>query len=77
MTNSDHDKKYMQQALRLAANGKGNVEPNPMVGCVIVKENQIIGTGWHKKFGGRHAEINALEDCKARGHVKRKEQDRV
>ena len=56
--------KYMQMALRLAHRGIGLVEPNPAVGCLIVKANQIIGKGWHKKFGGPHAEINALQDCK-------------
>ncbi len=57
--------KYMQMALNLAKRGIGSVEPNPAVGAVIIKANQIIGTGWHKKFGGTHAEINALEDCKS------------
>jgi diaminohydroxyphosphoribosylaminopyrimidine deaminase/5-amino-6-(5-phosphoribosylamino)uracil reductase len=51
-------------ALRLARQGIGAVEPNPAVGCVIVKDNKIIGRGWHKKFGGPHAEINALKNCK-------------
>jgi len=55
--------KYMQMALGLARHGIGSVEPNPAVGCIIVKANQIIGKGWHKKFGGPHAEINALQDC--------------
>jgi diaminohydroxyphosphoribosylaminopyrimidine deaminase/5-amino-6-(5-phosphoribosylamino)uracil reductase len=58
------DEKYMQMALKLARHSVGSVEPNPAVGCIIVKANQIIGKGWHKKFGGPHAEINALEDCK-------------
>jgi diaminohydroxyphosphoribosylaminopyrimidine deaminase/5-amino-6-(5-phosphoribosylamino)uracil reductase len=58
------DEKYMQTALKLAARGIGSVEPNPAVGCVIVKSVQIIGKGWHRKFGESHAEINALEDCK-------------
>jgi diaminohydroxyphosphoribosylaminopyrimidine deaminase/5-amino-6-(5-phosphoribosylamino)uracil reductase len=53
----------MQAALRLAQRGIGSVEPNPAVGCVIVKSGQVIGKGWHKRFGGAHAEINALEDC--------------
>jgi diaminohydroxyphosphoribosylaminopyrimidine deaminase/5-amino-6-(5-phosphoribosylamino)uracil reductase len=57
----------MKAALRLARRGIGLVEPNPVVGAVIVKANQIIGRGWHKKFGGSHAEINALEDCKNLG----------
>ncbi len=61
------DEKYMQIALRLARRGLGLVEPNPAVGAVIVKNGRIIGSGWHKKFGGPHAEINALEDCKKQG----------
>ncbi len=61
------DTKYMSTALRLAQRGIGSVEPNPAVGAVIVKANQVIGKGWHKKFGGPHAEINALEDCKTLG----------
>jgi diaminohydroxyphosphoribosylaminopyrimidine deaminase/5-amino-6-(5-phosphoribosylamino)uracil reductase len=58
---------YMRMALQLAAKGLGFVEPNPAVGAVIVKNGKIIGKGWHKKFGGPHAEINALADCKKRG----------
>ncbi|MGA1979226.1 MAG: bifunctional diaminohydroxyphosphoribosylaminopyrimidine deaminase/5-amino-6-(5-phosphoribosylamino)uracil reductase RibD [Sedimentisphaerales bacterium] len=58
------DERYMRMALKLAKRGVGSVEPNPAVGAVIVKDNQVIGKGWHKKFGGPHAEINALEDCK-------------
>jgi len=58
------DTKYMQAALRLAKRGIGLIEPNPAVGAVILKANQIIGRGYHKKFGGPHAEINAIEDCK-------------
>lgn len=58
----------MQRALELAGRGLGEVEPNPAVGCVIVKDNRIIGEGWHRKFGGPHAEIAALEDCRQRGH---------
>jgi len=61
------DEKLMQKALKLAERGIGSVEPNPAVGCIITKGNQIVGKGWHKKFGGPHAEINALEDCKSLG----------
>ncbi len=61
------NKKHMLVALRLAARGLGYVEPNPAVGAVIVKSGKIIGRGWHKKFGGPHAEINALADCKKQG----------
>jgi diaminohydroxyphosphoribosylaminopyrimidine deaminase/5-amino-6-(5-phosphoribosylamino)uracil reductase len=64
---SNPGEKFMQAALRLAARGIGSVEPNPAVGAVIVKNSRIIGRGWHKKFGGPHAEIKALEDCKKRG----------
>jgi len=56
------DEKYMQVALRLGRRGIGSVEPNPAVGCIIVKGNQIVGRAWHRKFGGPHAEISALED---------------
>jgi diaminohydroxyphosphoribosylaminopyrimidine deaminase / 5-amino-6-(5-phosphoribosylamino)uracil reductase len=64
---SNCDEKFMQKTLKLAERGSGSAEPNPMVGCLIVKNNRIIGKGWHKKFGGPHAEINALEDCKKKG----------
>jgi len=57
------DKKYMELALELAALGEGNVNPNPMVGAVVVKAGEIIGKGYHKKYGGPHAEVFALEDA--------------
>ena len=60
--------RYMRRALELAAQGLGEVEPNPAVGCVIVRDGQIIGEGWHRRFGGAHAEIEALADCRAKGH---------
>lgn len=50
----------MARALALAALGQGLVEPNPMVGCVIVREGQIVGEGLHERFGGPHAEVHAL-----------------
>jgi len=59
----NRDKHYMQLAMELAENGKGGVNPNPLVGAVIVKDGRIIGKGWHKKFGGPHAEINAFSDA--------------
>jgi diaminohydroxyphosphoribosylaminopyrimidine deaminase/5-amino-6-(5-phosphoribosylamino)uracil reductase len=64
---SAQDMKFMQSALKLARRGISSVEPNPAVGAVVVKANQIIGKGWHKKFGGPHAEINAIEDCRKIG----------
>lgn len=53
----------MRRAIRLAMNGRGAVEPNPMVGCVIVKNGQLIGEGYHERFGGPHAEPSALAAC--------------
>src|SRR4051794_11721644 len=50
----------MSHALALATRGQGSVEPNPMVGCVIVQGSEIVGEGWHEYFGGPHAEVNAL-----------------
>ncbi|MHC5140760.1 MAG: bifunctional diaminohydroxyphosphoribosylaminopyrimidine deaminase/5-amino-6-(5-phosphoribosylamino)uracil reductase RibD [Planctomycetota bacterium] len=61
------DTGIMQLALKLARRGLGNVEPNPMVGCVIVKDGAVIGQGFHERFGGPHAEVNALADCAAKG----------
>lgn len=56
------DELFMRRALDLAERGTGSVSPNPMVGCVIVRNNQIIGEGWHEKFGGPHAEVMALKN---------------
>src|SRR5690606_29667678 len=51
----------MRYALQLAARGEGDVEPNPMVGAVIVdRDLRLVGQGWHEKFGGPHAEVNAF-----------------
>jgi diaminohydroxyphosphoribosylaminopyrimidine deaminase/5-amino-6-(5-phosphoribosylamino)uracil reductase len=54
------DELYMQRCLELAELGIGNVSPNPMVGCVIVVDNKIIGEGFHERFGQAHAEVNAF-----------------
>ncbi len=51
---------FIRRCFDLAANGMGSVSPNPLVGCVIVHNNRIIGEGWHKKYGGPHAEVNAV-----------------
>jgi diaminohydroxyphosphoribosylaminopyrimidine deaminase/5-amino-6-(5-phosphoribosylamino)uracil reductase len=58
------DELYMKQALRLARRGLGQTSPNPMVGVVIVKNGKVIGQGYHERFGGLHAEINAISDAK-------------
>ena len=60
------EKFYMSRVLELAAKGEGRTSPNPMVGCVIVKNNAIIGEGYHKKAGGPHAEIEALKKAGAK-----------
>lgn len=53
----------MNRAIELAERGKGWVNPNPLVGAVIVKEGRVIGEGWHECFGGLHAERNAFKNC--------------
>lgn len=71
MTPSDpqFDQQMMRRALALAILGRGLVEPNPMVGCVIVKHNRIIGQGYHQRFGQPHAEPNALANCVENGET--------
>lgn len=54
------DESYIKLALEIAKKGTGNVSPNPLVGCIIVKDERIIGAGFHEKYGGNHAEINAI-----------------
>jgi diaminohydroxyphosphoribosylaminopyrimidine deaminase / 5-amino-6-(5-phosphoribosylamino)uracil reductase len=57
------DESYIKLALEIAKKGVGNVSPNPLVGCIIVKEGRIIGAGFHEKYGENHAEINAIESA--------------
>jgi diaminohydroxyphosphoribosylaminopyrimidine deaminase/5-amino-6-(5-phosphoribosylamino)uracil reductase len=61
MALNDQDRLWMQQALEQAARGEGQVEPNPMVGCLIARGDQLLSAGWHGQFGGPHAEIVALQ----------------
>jgi diaminohydroxyphosphoribosylaminopyrimidine deaminase/5-amino-6-(5-phosphoribosylamino)uracil reductase len=63
------DEYYMRQALELAPRGMGKTTPNPMVGCVLVKDGEVVGRGWHDHLGGFHAEAAALREAgeKARG----------
>lgn len=58
------DEKYLQECFKLAQKGAGYVSPNPLVGCVIVKDGKIIGRGYHKQFGKAHAEVNAFKQTK-------------
>jgi len=62
------DPLYMRIALKLARRGCGMTSPNPMVGAVLVKDGEIIGRGWHRRAGGPHAEIAALQDTARHGH---------
>src|ERR1041385_8424724 len=56
-----HDDGYwMQRALELAERGRGFVEPNPLVGAVVIGDGVAVGEGWHQRFGEAHAEVNAL-----------------
>jgi diaminohydroxyphosphoribosylaminopyrimidine deaminase/5-amino-6-(5-phosphoribosylamino)uracil reductase len=57
---TDLDRSHMARALELARHGAGFVEPNPMVGCVVTHGDQVVGEGWHRRFGGPHAEVEAL-----------------
>ncbi len=60
------DREFMAQALALAARGLYTATPNPRVGCVIVKQGAVVGSGWHEKAGLAHAEINALREARDR-----------
>ena len=55
---------FISKAIALALKGKFNTKPGVNVGCVIVKNNKIIGQGFYEKYGGSHAEINAINDVK-------------
>jgi diaminohydroxyphosphoribosylaminopyrimidine deaminase/5-amino-6-(5-phosphoribosylamino)uracil reductase len=65
------DRRHLDLAARLALRGLGRVEPNPLVGCVIVRDGRVIGMGHHRRFGGPHAEIDAINDCLRRGQTPR------
>ena len=57
---NDADEVWTRRALELAERGRGFVEPNPLVGAVVVRDGVAIGEGWHERFGGPHAEVNTL-----------------
>ena len=65
---SNEDVKFMMRALAVAEQGRGKVSPNPLVGCVLVKEGEIIAEGWHDHLGGLHAEQMAIHDAESNGH---------
>ena len=62
------ESEYMRRAIALAKNGEGRTNPNPLVGAVLVKNNEIIGEGFHQKYGGLHAEREALKNCEENGN---------
>lgn len=62
-TQVEKDKEYMKFAIKLAKQGEGKVNPNPVVGAVVVKDDVIVGKGYHKVFGKAHAEVYALEEA--------------
>ena len=64
---SDRDRRFMERALSLAGKGRGGTFPNPMVGAVVVRDNNVVGDGYHRRAGGAHAEIAAIEA--ARGNA--------
>ena len=66
MNDVEQDVLFMQQALRLAARGRGTVRPNPMVGAVVVANGTVVGSGYHQRAGGPHAEIVALRQARTR-----------
>jgi diaminohydroxyphosphoribosylaminopyrimidine deaminase/5-amino-6-(5-phosphoribosylamino)uracil reductase len=62
-TYTDTDKVHLARAIELARRGTGAVKPNPVVGAVVVRDGEVLGEGWHREFGGAHAEVNAIEAC--------------
>ena len=68
MTWSAAEREYMSRALEVAEKGRGKVRPNPLVGCVLVKDGNVIAEGWHDHLGGLHAEQMAIHDAEEKGH---------
>jgi diaminohydroxyphosphoribosylaminopyrimidine deaminase / 5-amino-6-(5-phosphoribosylamino)uracil reductase len=62
------DRLQLEHALELAERGRGRVSPNPIVGAVLARGREVIGEGFHAELGERHAEVAAIDDCRARGH---------
>jgi diaminohydroxyphosphoribosylaminopyrimidine deaminase/5-amino-6-(5-phosphoribosylamino)uracil reductase len=60
-TETDHE--HLSRAIELAARGLGRVQPNPVVGAVVVRDGEVLGEGWHDVFGGPHAEVAAIAAC--------------
>jgi diaminohydroxyphosphoribosylaminopyrimidine deaminase/5-amino-6-(5-phosphoribosylamino)uracil reductase len=60
---TDTDREHLARAVELAQNGLGRVHPNPVVGAVVVRDGEVLGSGWHNDYGGPHAEVEALASC--------------
>jgi diaminohydroxyphosphoribosylaminopyrimidine deaminase / 5-amino-6-(5-phosphoribosylamino)uracil reductase len=60
MQRTDTDHEHLARAIELAERGVGGVSPNPVVGAVLVKDDRVVGEGWHEEYGGPHAEVNAI-----------------
>jgi diaminohydroxyphosphoribosylaminopyrimidine deaminase / 5-amino-6-(5-phosphoribosylamino)uracil reductase len=60
---TDTDRLHLARAIELAGRGVGAVKPNPVVGAVIARDGEVLGEGWHERFGAAHAEVNAIEAC--------------
>ena len=60
---TESDLKWLLEAASLAARGWGRVHPNPMVGCILTRDGERVGEGWHEEFGGPHAEVNAIRSA--------------
>jgi len=60
---TDSDLLHLQRTIELARRGLGAVKPNPVVGAVVARDGEVIGEGWHQRYGGAHAEVNAIEAC--------------
>jgi diaminohydroxyphosphoribosylaminopyrimidine deaminase/5-amino-6-(5-phosphoribosylamino)uracil reductase len=63
MLSTETDHRHLARAIELAQQGRGRVQPNPVVGAVVVKDGEVLGEGWHAEFGGPHAEVNAIAAC--------------
>ncbi len=60
---TDTDRLHLARAIELAGRGVGAVKPNPAVGAVVARDGEVLGEGWHERFGAAHAEVNAIEAC--------------
>jgi diaminohydroxyphosphoribosylaminopyrimidine deaminase/5-amino-6-(5-phosphoribosylamino)uracil reductase len=60
---TDTDQLHLARAIELAGRGVGTVKPNPVVGAVVARDGEVLGEGWHERFGAAHAEVNAIEAC--------------